>query len=196
MRNDGNSRRTLHINRYPAVNFHHATQAARLSGEPLNWMVSINFDLLQVKASEASGLLQKLIGERFAPWLRRTASNDNQTKPTYVWSIEAPDGSLNGHWLVHLPDGLFPAFSARLNKWAEKLAGVSLQPRAIHTQPIYNLAGARRYALKGVNPAWAGHLGITPVPQGLVIGKRSGFSRNLGPTARKRSGYKPRRHQF
>ena len=196
MWNSGNSRVSVHINRDPAVNFHHATRVAALQGEPLNWMVSINFSLLSVKPQDASGLLQKLIGQRFAPWLRRTASNDNQIRPTYVWSIEAPNGSLNGHWLVHLPKRLSASFGARLESWAEGLTGLPPQPHAIHIQPIYNLIGARRYALKGINPVWAKHLGIAHVPQGLVIGKRSGFSRNLGPTARKRSGYKPRRHQY
>jgi len=188
MQNNGVDRVSAHINRYPAVNLHHATRVAAIQGEPLNLMVSINFDLLGVRPSEASRLLQKLISQRFAPWLRRTAANDNQIRPTYVWSLEAPDGTLNGHWLLHLPKSLSSAFAARLALWAEGLTGRAPEPHAFHVQPIYNLIGARRYALKGINPVWAKHLGVSHVPQGIVIGKRSGFSRNLGPTARKLAG--------
>jgi hypothetical protein len=60
--------------------------------------------------------------------------------------------------------------------------------------PIQKIVGATRYMLKGINPAWGPHLEVKPVPQGEIVGKRSGFSRNLGPAARKNGGYRPKRH--
>lgn len=194
MRNEGASRRSRFINRYPAVNIHHARRQAERANLAFNWMVTINFGLGGIPPSSASRVLQKLLAQRFAPWLRRTAANDNNLKPTYVWSLEAPHGTVSAHILLHLPPELARAFRARLNVWLESLAGASVPARALDMRPVYNRVGVTRYILKGIRPAWAAHLAIKPIDQGEIIGKRSGFSRNLGPAARRRSGYKPKRH--
>ncbi|RZK36886.1 MAG: hypothetical protein EOO61_09750 [Hymenobacter sp.] len=60
---------------------------------------------------------------------------------------------------------------------------------------IYNIVGAKRYVLKGMDPDFARMWQIRPSPQGMIIGKRSGFSRNLGPVARKEQAYRPLRRQ-
>lgn len=118
-----------------------------------------------------------------------------EVPPTYVWCLEAAGGQLAAHILFHLPKELAESFEHRIRQWLLGLIGTSsIDPAVVHIRPIYNLIGARRYALKGVNPAWGKHLGVTPVSQGAVVGKRSGFSRNLGPTARARGGYRARRH--
>ena len=196
MRNDGASRKSQHINRYPAVNIHHARRYAARLGNPLNWMVTINFGLSGVDPSAASHTLQKLLAQRLAPWLRRSAVNDNGLRPTYVWSLEAPHGSVSAHLLVHLPQSLAHGFSKRLIGWMEGLAGSAVSSRAIDVRPITKVVGATRYMLKGINPSWAPHLEVIPVAQGEIVGKRSGFSRSLGPAARRRGGYKPRHHLF
>lgn len=196
MRNLGQARVSTAIGRHPAVNIHHATRIAAKLGTPLNWMVTINFDEASIASRDASLSLQKLIAQRFAPWLRRTASNDNHAPPTYVWALEAPGRTVSAHWLVHIPAGMDRAFQTRMVKWLEGLSGGSMWPRALHFQPITDLINARRYVLKGVNPIWASHLGVRPKPQGAIQGKRSGFSKNLGPTARKRAGYRPMPHRF
>jgi hypothetical protein len=157
-------------------------------------MVTINFGLSGVGLEQASMTLQKVLAQRFAPWLRRAAVNDNGIKPTYVWSLEAPYGVASAHLLVHLPPKLARGFGNRLKSWLEGIRSGSVTARAVDVRPIYNQVGATRYILKGINHAWAGHLAIEPVPQGEIIGKRSGFSRNLGPAARHRAGYKPKRH--
>lgn len=194
MRNDGASRRSRYINRYPAVNNHHARRYAARLGLPLNWMVTINFGLSGLAPSAASYTLQKLLAQRLAPWLRRSAINDNALKPTYVWSLEAPHGSVSGHLLIHLPHSLSHGFARRLMSWMEGLAGSAISSRAIDVRPITKVVGATRYMLKGINPSWAPHLDVIPIAQGEIVGKRSGFSRSLGPAARHRGGYKPGRH--
>jgi hypothetical protein len=194
MRNDGASWRSRHINRYPAVNIHHARRYASRLGVPFNWMVTINFGIGGVPPEGASAALQKLLAQRLAPWLRRCAQNDNNVRPTYVWALEAPYGIVSAHLLIHLPAQLSKGFDTRLLRWMEGLAGTSVSRRAINIRPIRTLVGATRYLLKGINEAWGPHLEVRPVPQGLIVGKRSGFSRNLGPTARKRGGYRAKRH--
>jgi hypothetical protein len=194
MQNNGRARRSLHINRCPAVNIHHARRYAAALGVPLNWMVTVNFGLAGIDQGAASLALQKLLAQRFAPWLRRSAANDNGLKPTYVWSLEAPHGSVSAHLLLHLPSHLVRGFQDRLRFWLEGLAGNEMSVRVIDIRPVKNIVGATRYILKGISETWGPHLAIRPVAQGQIVGKRSGFSRNLGPTARKQGGYRPKRH--
>ena len=185
-------RPTRHINRVPAVNIHHATRFAERRNLPLNTFVTVNFTELGMDTN-ASGVLRKMLSQRFAPWLRRSAPVNNRPEPTYVWTLENTAATVAAHWLVHIPKGASKAFRAKLTDWLEGLAGVRPQSRAIRIKPVYNLVGAKRYVLKGVNPVWAAHLGVRPSDQGVINGKRSGFSRNLGPTARRAGGYAPRR---
>ena len=191
--NGGTNRVTRHINRRPAVNAHHASRFSEAIGLPLNRFVTVNFTCTACAPNETSHTFRKLLAERFAPWLRRTARNRVGVPPTYIWTIEAGGNQSAAHWLVHVPRGLQRAFEAKLGEWLTSLLGSDPDFGAVQVKPIHNLIGARRYALKGVDPAWGPHLGIRPSDQGVVIGKRSGFSRNLGPAARTRGGYRPRR---
>ncbi len=195
MRNEGACRRSRYINRHPAVNLHHARRYSEREGIPFNWAITINFGLAGVPPEAASHLLQRLLAQRFAPWLRRSSANDNHLRPTYAWSLEAPYGVVSAHLMIHLPPKLVSAFRTRLIPWLGALSGSAVPSRAIDMRPVYNRIGFTRYILKGIAPAWAAHLAVDPVPQGEIIGKRTGFSRNLGPTARRRKGYKPKRNR-
>jgi len=152
-----------------------------------------NFGVGGLPPEDASATLQKLLAQRLAPWLRRSA-NDNQVKPTYVWALEAPHGVVSAHLLIHLPTPLSEDFGDRVLRWLEGLIGSGVPRRAVDIRPIRTLVGVTRYLLKGINDVWGPHLEIRPIPQGEIIGKRSGFSRNLGPAARKRGGYKAKRY--
>ncbi len=194
--NGGSYRLTHHINRRPAVNIHHATLMSLRVGLPLNKMVTINLGLVGFEPDEAGHAFRKLLTQRFAPWLRRTASSARNVPPTYVWALEAAGSQLAVHWLVHVPAGLQRTFQHKVAEWLQSLVGVAPLASAVDVRPIYNLIGARRYILKGIDPAWASHLKVNQVDQGRVVGKRSGFSKNLGPAARSRDGYRPRRGPF
>ena len=181
-------RPSLAIRGRPAINLHHATRFADVCNLTPNIFVTINFDLLGVQPRSASSLLRKLIAQRFAPWLRRTLKQSL----SYVWTIEAAGGLTAAHWLVSVPFQNITDFEQKLNGWLCELTAHEPEVGAIDVRPIKNLVGLRRYMLKGIDPAWASHLGVTAIPQGETFGKRLGFSRNLGPTARKKAGYKPR----
>lgn len=96
------------------------------------------------------------------------------------------------HWLVHIPRGLVREFESVLPVWLTATVG-DFDSSAVLHRPIYNITGAKRYLLKGMDPHFARLWQINPVDQGKVIGKRSGFSRNLGPAARSRVGYRVQR---
>ncbi len=191
--NAGLYRTSSHINRHPAVNLHHATRYSERIGLPLNTAVTINLGLLGCRPDEAGLRFRTLLAQRFAPWLRRNSGNVAGVAPTYVWSMEAAGNQTAAHWLVHVPARLTKGFKRKLDEWLAAIAGGECDPHALNLKPIDNLVGIRRYILKGTDPVWARHLGVRHLPQGKVIGKRSGFSRNLGPVARKRGGYVPRR---
>lgn len=193
IRNGGSERTSCHIKRRPAVNIHHATRYAQRLGLPLNRAVTINFDLTECNPARASHAFRKLLTQRFAPWLRRSRDVRKHVPPTYVWTLECPRGHTGVHWLVHVPRRMYGAFNQRLTEWLTSLLGAPPEPGAIKIQRIRNMIGLRHYVLKGTEPIWAAHLGVRHVDQGMTVGKRSGFSRNLGPAARKRGGYKPRR---
>jgi hypothetical protein len=194
--NGGSHRLTRHINRRPAVNIHHATRMSLRIGLPLNKMVTINLGLAGCEPDKAGHAFRKLLTHRFAPWLRRTAAKVESVPPTYVWTMEAAGSQLAVHWLVHVPVGLQRVFRHKITDWLQSLVGAAPPASAVDVRAIHNLIGARRYILKGIDPAWAAHLAVRPVDQGSVVGKRSGFSKNLGPAARRRDGYRPRRAPF
>lgn len=191
--NGGPDRISHFIKRRPAVNVHHAERYSRVIGLALNRFVTINFAHTPCESPRASRTFRKLLTQRFAPWLRRSKKVKRSVAPTYVWTMEAAGGQTAVHWLVHIPSGLRQAFERKLVEWLAALTGAPPGSQAINVKRIYNPVGLRRYILKGTEPIWAEHLNVTPVDQGITVGKRSGFSENLGPTARKRGGYKPKR---
>ena len=193
--NGGAGRRTMQIGRKPAANLHHATQVAGMIGLPLNQFITINYSKTPCPPHHAGPQFRLLLASWFARWLRRHPRNKTGCAPTYVWSFEAAGGQIAVHWLVHIPRGLIREFWRTLPTWVAMTAGPIEGPSAIKHRRIYNIVGLKRYVLKGMDPHVAVLWGIRPIPQGLIIGKRSGTSRNLGATARKAQGYRPKRYR-
>lgn len=194
--NGGSRRPSAQIGRKPAANIHHATRVAERLGYPLNQFVTINYTKTSCTADDATAVFRTLLASWFARWLRRHPENKQATAPTYVYAFEAAGGQIAVHWLVHIPSCLVHDFQRLLPEWVQATAGRIDGPGAIDHRRVYGIVGAKRYLLKGMDPHFARAWKIRPSPQGIVIGRRSGFSRNLGPTARRKASYQPqRRHQ-
>jgi hypothetical protein len=193
LENGGPNRISHFIKRLPAVNLHHAVRFSRRIDLPLNRFITINFSHTGCPSNRASHVFRKLLTQRFAPWLRRSANLYDPIPPTYVWVLECCRGQAAVHWLVHVPKRVQRDFDAKIERWVESLLDEPPLPGVVRVKPITNLTGLKWYILKGVDPVWAQHLGVRPIDQGRTVGKRSGFSKNLGPMARKNGGYKPRR---
>jgi hypothetical protein len=90
------------------------------------------------------------------------------------------------NWVVHLPVERAHDFEHQIWEWVEaRTGGINGAAETIHIQPITTSLGG--YLIKGAQ-AKALTLygrGQEPKPQGLIIGRRSATSRNLGPTARR-----------
>lgn len=177
-------RRSAEIQRKPAAHLLNAINLAARKGRPLNKFVTINFQKTDCPEPLVSRQFQKLRANFFAPWLRRKG-RPSDGPPTFVWSIENK-GTIAAHWLVHVPKGRITDFKRQLPRWIEAVAGEINCNSAIKIVHAYAPPGAGRYMLKGINPAVADLYRIRVVPQGIVHGKRSGFSKCLGPTERRR----------
>lgn len=176
------SRVSCHINRKPASNLYHAIRIAEAIGTPLTNLVTVNFSKTDCLAQNASLTWQRLLARHFAPWIRRPPKilATAHREPTYVWVIENTS-ALALHWLVHVPDQRLADLEIKLPGWLTTAGARPIETGAIDIRAAKNPRGAGYYLLKGVNPVYASGLGVTPIPQGAIIGKRSGFSRSLGP---------------
>ncbi len=162
-------------------------------GVPLNRHATISFSQAEIRPEDASKALQKLIAQRFSPWLRRHKKNRSAIQPTYVWVIEAANDILAAHLAVHIPSGLRREFENKLVTWVRQQSPANDIGSSVKTTRIYNITGLKRYLLKGADAHWARLCKINPIPQGEVMGQRAGHSRNLGPVARREQGYRSRR---
>ena len=113
----------------------------------------------------------------------------------YVWTRE--NGDKKGshlHLLAHIPkEKRWHGAIAR--RWLERISGNTYRQGTIKTRciagnlspesPLYqaNLQKVAAYILKGIDPAIASALGVHHEPGGCIIGKRCGFSRNIGASA-------------
>lgn len=191
--NNSASRQTVQIGRKPAANVHHATRFAEALGYPLNQFVTINYTLTECPSEQATSAFRHLLASWFARWLRRHPRNVKAAQPTYVYTFEAAGGQVAVHWLVHIPRGLIREFWRKVPEWVEMTTGGMVSSGTVKHRRIQKIVGLKRYILKGMDPYFAKAWKIRPSPQGVVIGRRSGFSRNLGPTARQADSYRPKR---
>ena len=127
-------------------------------------------------------------------------------EPTYVWVRENKDGIEHVHWALHIPTALQDAFRTMLPRWVASLdqqtagrskrsSGFGPAPEAVvQIKPVTDTVGLRKYLLKGVSEVTKRFFGIKEVSdQGVVVKRRSGYSRNLCPKAIRRMGYTSRR---
>jgi len=176
-------------------------------GRPLNQFVTIHFNKAGITATHAFvTAFFKLTGD----WLRASTKEP----PYYVWVLENEQNKgLHLHLLVHVPFGRKGQFKKLANRWLDRL-GTNRQADALDIRPVRHscrmqsaksvstiwaylghwggwyqrdgLKGALGYMLKGLSAVNCVAIGIGHQPQGIVTGKRCGFSEALGPTWRKR----------
>ena len=167
-----------------------AAQAAMRLGIPLNAHVTIHWERLRVSDGAAAAATGAFL-TRVRDWLRK------QGLPfAYAYARENGDGKgSHVHILAHLPAGADWA-SHRSKRWLSAIAGGFYQGGAIVTKRIggtrygrvtlpdlyaRNLTRVVGYVTKGALPAVAAALALEQQAYGgLVIGKRAGWSENLG----------------
>jgi hypothetical protein len=183
------SRTSRHINRKPASNLYHAVRIAQTSGTPLNYLVTFNFGLTDCPPDYESEVFEALRADYFGPWIRRPprALKRRRDPCAYVWVLENHGGCVHLHWAVHIPKDRISDFKSRLELWIPQLGLNIHSPNALQLKRAHKPLLLAYYLLKGINPPYADFYGVKfHSPQGIIVGKRSGFSRSLGPTMKSR----------
>lgn len=180
-------RHSHHIRRQQITNIKPAIRLAEKRGTPLNRFITINFTQIGC-AAESVSIAFSEVRERFGRWLRRGAGTGSATKTAaFVWVIENGGDQLAAHWLVHVPPQREADFRIRLTAWLQKaVPGCNPEGRDIDIKQARTPLGAGKYMMKGLDPAYGDFYRIRPVPQGVVQGKRCGFSQSLGPSSCRR----------
>lgn len=194
-------RATEWVGQKGAQTLYYAEQQATRIGYPLNWSITINFSQLGVIPRDAGQAFAKIRNQRFAPWVRRPskAAQMHAAPPTYSYGFEncrdgqalevdGEDHNIHVHWTVHVPFRRQQHLEGMLHRWITQITRDPDWPvKALHLVPITQTGATARYPTKGARPETAKHFGVPEdkiAPQGIIIGQRTGTSRNIGPSAR------------
>jgi hypothetical protein len=192
-------RSSTHIGYKAAQTLYYAVgeQAERI-GLPLTHLITLNFSMTSIPPEDASNAFQRLRRSHFNKWATRPRLRAGAAfVPTYAYIFENErDGipfnviapgephNVHVHWLAHIPARRLHDLTLRLHGWLDAISEALCPAGTIDIRPIGNSKGLRRYGMKGVQETWAGRFGVTHEPQGLILGRRSGTSTNLGRKAR------------
>ena len=194
-------RTTEWVGQKGAQTLYYAEQQAARIGYPLNWSITINFSQLGITPQDAGRAFAKIRSQRFAPWVRRPSKGAQMhaAPPTYSYGFEncrdrqalevdGEDHNIHVHWAVHVPLRRQRHLEGMLHRWITQIARDPDWPiEALHFVPITRTGDAAAIRPKGARPETAKHFGVPEdkiAPQGVIVGQRTGTSRNIGPSAR------------
>lgn len=176
---------TSFIKRKAGASFLHSARTAAAIGRPLNTHVTLSLWLMNIGHDTASAVFRALRERHFQRWSRYAPRGQQSVRngpPTYAWVVEAPQGRAHVHWMIHISPGNEERFSAALTNWvAKRTSATPIPATAIDIKPITHAEGLKLYLAKGLDPYLARLWRIRPEEAGIVMGRRCGTSRNLGP---------------
>jgi hypothetical protein len=183
------------------TNYYADMQAARL-GLPINVRVTINFSLLEISPEKATSIFRKMRSSRFAKWVSRPRRGCGPAAPaTDYHGFENKRGeevyrqigpslphNVHVHWSMHIPTGRRKDFEGELYRWVNEMAGRKEWPALALEVEALTFGQPAKYLNKGARLHDARRYGANPdkiAEQGLIIGRRTGTSRNIGPARRR-----------
>lgn len=194
------ARRSTFIGHKAAQTVYYAIgeQAERI-GLPLTQHVTINFSLTDIDPTKAVEVFTAIRRNRFDKWARRPRQGAGAAfVPAYAFVFENARGGIafeeigpgldhnvHVHWAIHLPATRVHDFGLKIYQWLDEACQTACSANAVKVTTIGTPKGLRRYVLTGTDQKWAKRYGATYEPQGVIIGKRSGVSVNLGPSLRR-----------
>lgn len=182
------TRTSHHISRKAVTTLLHSARTAKALGRPMNVAVCIDLELLGIAPEKSSGAFCKMRRQKFGRWSsykpKATGAPKNGA-PVDTWVIEAPNDRYHVHWMLNVDPRNRTEFEVKLEKWVKEMAQIDclevLPAGALHITDVYNPEGLKLYMAKGIDPFYAPLFKINPVPGGVVIGRRAGTARALGP---------------
>lgn len=177
-------RLSRHITLTQAENLAHAVGFARQIGFPLNRHLTVLW--------EHAGVVGRVqdVQARFLELMRKWLQY-RTVEAAWVWVVE--DGAcmgLHSHILVHVPNPYLTAWKRMLPNWLDgdvddkTIDVVSIQYPNRSEATLNRVKGKVKYLLKGVSSQSGALIGVRPENQGVVPGKRTGTSQNIGRAAR------------
>lgn len=185
--------RTGHVARRSAENVLHSIRFARDLNQPFNRFVTIDFSSLGIEEEAAGPLFIKLRQCVSRWWRYERKKNPALPELFHNYCHANPAGRRHVHWLLSVPDDMTAAFDKTVEDRLLKLTQLDALGDALHMQKATAPGNAGKYMMKGIDPMFAGYLHIQHVDEGVVTGRRTGVSRNIGRTARSRAGWQRRR---
>jgi len=165
------------LSRKQVLNIRAAAEHATSIGQPLNSFVTIHWVMTASYGGKPSKGLAKFRARQRA-WLARRGH-----ELTHAWVHECGRSEeVHTHIALHVPRQFQADHALMLDQWLGSVCdGTAL------IKDIYHLKGLTNYFCKGViDRKTAEEFGVRQEVQGEIHYKRSGFSQNLGPAARRR----------
>jgi len=160
--------RTAVIGRHQAEGIFHAVRFAHDKGRPLNLLVTINLSMLGF-ADEAAGDQFRNIWNSVVRWWSYQRSKGRELGSFDAYAVhENPNDIRNVHWLIYAPANAISELIKVVEKRVCKMAGLDSADRALHFLPVTKAGGLTKYALKGVDPNYAGYFHMVARDQGTV----------------------------
>jgi len=191
---------THEIGRRAAQTLYYAAETAEKIGLPLNMWVTITFKETKADPRKATKTFAK-IRQLFQKWATRSSKKRPETFNT-SWAFafenvangkhfetlnEGDDHNVHVHWAVHVPPHRHYDFKNFIFDLVSKVTGGILNADTAikfdNERQIPNLS----YLSKGTRKAFIKNYGRgrEAEPQGIILGRRSDVSRNIGPKVRK-----------
>ncbi|RED17494.1 hypothetical protein DFR46_2541 [Parasphingopyxis lamellibrachiae] len=185
--------RSAHLTNKQAVNLARAAIHAWEINLPLNRLLTIHWEAAGVKDEQAGRATSKMI-KLISDWL---STRGLQTAWIWVRENGLREGS-HVHIAIHVP--IDTSLGPKQQRWLRRITGIKYRKGVIKTRCIgrsakaafseptgysINMLNVVAYLLKGINPTSAKEIGLLRCsPTGVIVGKRSATSQNVGTKAR------------
>lgn len=180
---------------------YYAQEQSERIGLPLNTLITINFRHTVIGPAKAVGAFGKWRTNHYCKWCRRPQKGRGKSfEPTYAyWFENKRDDEIydeigeglphNVHvqMYAHTPAERIFDLRGRVFEWLDFVAGDLSAAQAIKIDWVTDDNGIMKYGRKGASKATATRFGAGDIQclQGMIIGRRTGTSVNIGPTARR-----------
>ncbi|PHR94256.1 MAG: hypothetical protein COA69_01275 [Robiginitomaculum sp.] len=159
-------------------------------GVNLNYLVSINWDILGVSDLDSTAHFKELKKRVSRAWKYHTSLDGSVGGFYHLEVQENPNGKTNTHWLLHVEKGAVKWLNETIENRLEKVLLCTLPDNALHMMHVPRSGTLLKYLNKGMNPLYAAHFHVNHEDQGKITGQRTNTSRNLGRNARKKNNWR------
>jgi hypothetical protein len=158
------------ISKRQTTNLIAAFQFAEEIGLPLNVSVDVAWIFFAGSADDRARFAR--CQQRLSKWAHRRGF-----PLTMIWAREiGTNGNPHTHVLLHLPPHIQQSTLQEALESSLEPEGGPIHDKAILFQKAYSPLGKLLYNLKGTDPKHASAFGIRPEYQGILAGKRAGFT--------------------